>query len=73
MDTDALPDRKITRNDIESKFRELQGDVDHAADERISYAVVAGVAVSFSIVAVAFWLGKRRGRRKNAVIEVRRI
>lgn len=65
--------RRITRDDIESKFRELQGGVDEVADEAVSYVLVAGVALAVGVVVVAYLLGRRKGRRRSAVIEVRRL
>jgi hypothetical protein len=63
----------ISRDDIEAKFRELQGEVEVISDEAVNYAVVAGVALLVGVVVVAFWLGRRRGRRARTVVEIRRI
>lgn len=71
-DTDDLAER-ITRDDIEAKLRELQGGVDEAADRAVSYVLVAGAAVLAGVVVVAFLLGRRRGRRKETYVEVRRL
>ena len=64
---------RITRDDIESRFREIQGDVIAAEDEArtslASVVVVAGVV----IVVIAFVLGSRRGRKRRTVVEVRRF
>ncbi|MFN8038114.1 MAG: hypothetical protein U0Q07_02790 [Acidimicrobiales bacterium] len=64
---------RISRDDIEAKFRELQGEVEIISDEAINYAVVAGAAVLVGVVVVAFWLGRRRGRRARTVVEIRRV
>ncbi len=64
---------RITRDDIEAKLRELQGGVDEAADRAVSYALVAGAAVLAGVVVVAFLLGRRKGRRKETYVEVRRL
>jgi hypothetical protein len=69
--TDLAP-RPIDRDTIEAKFRDIQGDVDNVAGEAVNYAIVAGAVVAVAIVGIAFWLGKRRGKRKGTVIEVRR-
>jgi hypothetical protein len=63
----------ITRDDIEARFRRLQGDVDEVADQAVSYAIVVGAAVVVGVLAVAFLLGRRRGRRKTTIVEVRRL
>ena len=64
---------KITRDDIESKFRELQGDATETVDEARSIAVTAAVAVGVVVVAAVFLLGRRRGRRKSTIVEIRRL
>jgi hypothetical protein len=64
--------QRIDRDTIEAKFRDIQGDVDTVAGDAVNYALVAGAVVAVAIVGVAFWLGKRRGKRKGTVIEVRR-
>jgi hypothetical protein len=69
------PDRRepITRDDIEQRFRAIQGGVDEVAGDAVNYALVIGVGVAIGVVAVAYWLGKRRGRRRGTVIEVKRL
>ena len=64
---------KITRGDIESKLHEMRGDVEESAEAAKTpiMAIAGGVAVA--IVLVAFLLGKRRGRRKSTVVEIRRV
>jgi len=69
-DPDPTP---ITRDDIEARFRELNGDVTSEVVSVRSQAItiVAGVAVV--VIAVAFLIGRRGGRKRSAVVEVRRI
>jgi len=69
-DPDPTP---ITRDDIEARFRELNGDVTSEVVSVRSQAVtiVAGVAVV--VIAVAFLIGRRGGRKRSTVVEVRRI
>jgi hypothetical protein len=64
---------RITRGDIENKLREMRGDVEETAQEAKTplLAIAGGVAVA--IVVVAFLLGKRRGRRRSTVVEIRRV
>jgi len=63
----------IDRDDIEAKFRELQGEVEIIGEEARSYGITAAVAAVVVVVAVAFVLGRRRGRRNRTIVEVRRI
>ena len=64
---------KITRADIESKLHDMRGDVEESAEAAKTpiLAVAGGVAVA--IVIVVYLLGKRRGRRRSTVVEIRRV
>ena len=64
---------KITPDDIESKFRELQGEVEVVGEEAMNKAIVVGAIVITVVVVVAFALGRRRGNKKRTVVEIRRI
>ena len=63
----------ISRDDIEAKFRELQSDVDDTVEQTMGFVVVAGVAVAVGLLAVAFVIGRRRGKKRTTVVEIRRI
>jgi hypothetical protein len=69
----TVPQRRITPADLESKFRELKGDVQETAISARSYILAAGIGAVVISLLVAFLLGKRRGKRKSTVIEVRRL
>ena len=64
---------KITREHIEAKFRELTSDVDDRADAARGTAVTVGAVVAVAVVVGVFLLGRRRGRRKTTIVEVRRF
>ncbi|MGO9029472.1 MAG: hypothetical protein ACLQOZ_12685 [Acidimicrobiales bacterium] len=63
----------ITRDDIEARLRELNGEVTTEAYAARSKVVTIGVAVAVAVVAIAFLAGRRRGRSRSTVVEVRRI
>ena len=65
--------KPITRDDIEAKFRELTGEASDEIESTRSQAVTVGLAVGVALVAVVFLIGRRNGRRKSAIVEVRRI
>ncbi|GIU87753.1 MAG: hypothetical protein KatS3mg009_2268 [Acidimicrobiia bacterium] len=67
------PPRRVTRDDIEEKLRELRGEVDQRVEGVKVSAAVVGVAVVVGAVVVAYWLGRRRTRRQRTVLEIRRI
>jgi hypothetical protein len=62
----------ITPADLESKMRELKGEVDEASTTAVSYLAVAGAVAVVAIVGVAYLLGRRKGRKGSTVVEVRR-
>ena len=66
-------ERTVTRNDIEQKLRQIRGEVDTAGEAARSYALVAGAAVAVAVVAVAYFWGKRRAKKKRTVVEIRRV
>ena len=70
VDTD---ERAVTRDDIEHKLRQIRGEVDTAGEAARSYALVAGAVVAVTVVAVAYFLGKRKAKKKRTVVEIRRV
>ena len=66
-------DKRISRDDIEAKFRELTGEVTDEVESTRSQIVTIGLAAGVALVAVVFLIGRRNGRRRSAVVEVRRI
>ena len=65
--------RPIERRDIEAKIRELHGGVEDTAQAASSKLVTVGAVVVVGVVAVAFLLGRRKGRKRTTIVEVRRI
>jgi hypothetical protein len=64
--------RKITKDDLEKRFKALQDDVTEITETKktsITVLAVAGVAAG---LLVAYMLGRRGGRRRRGVIEIRR-
>ncbi len=69
----ASTNGRITRAEIESKLREMKGEVtDTAEAAKVPLMAIAGGVVAVIVIA-AFFLGKRRGRRKSTVVEIRRV
>lgn len=64
---------KITRDDIESKFRELTGDVEDKAEEAKDTAIAIGAVIAAAVVLGVFLFGRSRGRKKTTIVEVRRF
>lgn len=66
------PGGRITPDDVRAKADELAGGVEQdiqATRPLMMYAATGAVLV---VVLAAFWLGRRSGRRKSTVVEIRR-
>jgi len=63
----------VSRADIEAKLREIRGEVDETSSSAKPYALVAAVAIGVAVVALAYTLGRRKGRKKTTVVEIRRV
>jgi hypothetical protein len=64
---------RITRDDLEDKFRELEGEARDQVQSARSTAVTAGVVALLVLVLLAFLLGRRKGRHRSTVVEIRRV
>jgi hypothetical protein len=66
-------DRPITRDDLEAKMRELvDGARDEVASTKNTLATV-GAVVGVILLLVVFVLGRRAGRKRTTVVEIRRV
>jgi hypothetical protein len=71
--TAVVPDRKITRDDIEAKLQELRGEVDQRAEAAKVPAIAIAVGVAVVTIAAAYLLGRRKGKKRQTVLEIRRL
>lgn len=68
-----MSETRISREDLEAKFRQVQSDLQGALDDRKQGLVlVAGVGGLLALV-VVYLLGRRAGRRRAGVVEIRRV
>lgn len=64
--------QKITRTDLEQKFKDLQDEVQGSTERnKTSLATIAAIGGTV-IVILAFALGRRSGRKRRSVLEIRR-
>ena len=63
----------ITRNDIESKLRQITGEVSEVGAASKSYALMAGALAGVALLAGVYLLGRRKGKKRTTVVEVRRL
>jgi hypothetical protein len=69
----ASTDERITRDDLEAKFREVIEDTrEEVASAKATLATVATL-VAVILVAIAFLVGRRQGRKRTTIVEIRRM
>lgn len=66
-------ERPITRNDLEAKFGQIRDATDSGAGTAKGVGLAVGIAVAVGVVAVAYFLGNRRGRKRRTIVEVKRV
>ena len=67
------PARPITRDDIEAKLRQLQHSGEAGADAARGAGLAGGIVGGLVLLVGAYLLGRRRGRKRRSLIEIRRI
>jgi len=73
MTSTATNGKKITRDDVEAAFSRLLGEGQVEAQSVASQVVVLAAAAALGVIAIAYLAGRRRGRRRSAIVEFRRI
>ncbi len=63
----------VTRDDIESKLREIKEDVDTTTGAAKPYLGVAITVAAVVVVGLVYFLGRRKGTKTSTVVEVRRV
>ena len=73
MTSTAVPQGKVTRADIEAKFRQLQGDVETGVESGRDIGKVAAIVGVVVVVGVVYLMGRRHGRKKRTIVEIKRV
>lgn len=69
----SATDQRITRDQIEAKFREITGEVSTDVETARPQLVTVAVAVAVVALAAVYLFGRRSGKSKSTVVEVRRL
>ena len=64
---------QISRDDIERKLRGLQGDVQEKVEDKKTNVLVAVSVVGLVLVFAFYFLGRRSGRRRSTLVEIKRV
>jgi hypothetical protein len=65
--------QRITRDELEAAFQKVVGEGTETVTRAVPQALIVAGAAALAVVALAFLAGKRRGRQKSSVIEIRRL
>jgi hypothetical protein len=68
-----MTEQRITRDELENKFRVLQADIQGRAEDKKQSIVAAGGAIASAVVIIAYLLGRRSGRKRSGRVEFRRF
>ena len=71
--TPTEPTTKITPQDIENKLKALQGDLQNKVDDKKSTIATTAAAGGVVLLLIFFLLGKRSGKKRSAIVEIRRL
>jgi uncharacterized membrane protein YvbJ len=65
-------DKRISRDDLELRFKSLQDDLQGKVENRKQTILAAAGGVALVLVIVSYLFGKRRGSRRATRVEFRR-
>jgi hypothetical protein len=65
--------RLITREDLQAAYAQVVGEGEASARAAAPRGLAVAGAVGIVLLTLAFLAGRRRGRAKSAVVEIRRL
>jgi len=65
--------RLITRDDLQAAYAQVVGEGEASARAAAPRGLAIAGAIGIVIITLAFLAGRRRGRAKSAVVEIRRL
>lgn len=69
----TAPGRTVTKADLEAKLAQVSRQVNRTTEAAKPKLMAAGAAAATGLVVLAYVLGRRRGKRRATVVEVRRV
>ena len=71
--TDPVVPDKITPQDLENKFKALQNDIQGRVEDKKTSIVTVAAGSAAVLMFIFFLLGRRSGKRRSAIVEIRRV
>lgn len=69
----AQAQKKITRDDLEAKFRQTQDSLTGKLEDKKQTLISVGVGIGIVLLLLFFVLGKRSGKKKTTFVDIRRV
>jgi hypothetical protein len=69
----AIESGNITKEDLRAKLEQIRNEADRAGEAAKPTAMVVAAAAVVAVAALAYLMGRRRGRKNRTVVEVRRV
>ena len=73
MSQTTSPTQKISPADLQNKLQAFQDGVQNKVDDKKNTLVTAGGTAVVVLLILFFLLGKRSGRKKTTLVEIRRV
>ena len=71
--TQPLTDQKISPDDLKNKLQSFQDGVQGKVDDKKSTLAAAGGGALLVLIIIFFLLGKRSGRKRTTLVEIKRL
>ncbi len=68
-----MTEPRVNRSDIEAKLREIRGEVDTTATAARPTAMTIAIVAGVALLGAAYLLGRRKGKKRSTVVEIRRV
>jgi hypothetical protein len=65
--------QRITRDDLESKFRTVQSDIQGKVEDKKKNIATAAIVGGVVLLLIFFILGRRAGSKRTTFVEIRRV
>jgi hypothetical protein len=65
--------QRVTRDDIEAKLRAIQTDVTERVESKRSIIIIGAIVAAVIPLIIVYGLGRRTGKRKTTIVEIRRV
>lgn len=64
---------RITPEDLRAKLEGIRGEVDDATDTAKPLVLLASVGLGVAVLVGVYLLGRRKGKKRSTIVEIRRV